>query len=219
MSRKVFPKAFVTGCDESQEWMLTWFMKNFRYHSHETKIIFADFGISDSMKRIVDASDIFCGRMEMIPKNPNHRTWFMKPEAMWFAPAEKMVWLDLDIEVKANVDDIFDCLQPDKLNMVEDTPWTKRAGETWHNSGVVGVIHKPLILKKWAQECGRGNKGGDQETLHAMLNPITRIGAIHTLPKPYNVLRLDVDVDNYDGKIKLMHWTGPKGKDKIRSMM
>jgi phosphatidylethanolamine-binding protein (PEBP) family uncharacterized protein len=42
---------------------------------------------------------------------------------------------------------------------------------------------------------------------------------ISDLPREYNTLRLDL-IDNTAPKnIKIMHWTGKKGKDKIRSMM
>ena len=39
-----------------------------------------------------------------------------------------------------NIDEIFDLLEPQKLSMVEDKPWSWRRGHVWHNSGVVGFI-------------------------------------------------------------------------------
>ena len=35
----------------------------------------------------------------------------------------------------------------------------------------------------------------------------------------YNVLRLQIERDNYKGPIKMIHWTGPKGKKAIKEMM
>jgi hypothetical protein len=52
-----------------------------------------------------------------------------------------------------------------------------------------------------------------------MLNPITQLANINPLPNEYNVMRLQVEQDNYNGRIKIMHWTGEKGNDTIRSMM
>ena len=52
-----------------------------------------------------------------------------------------------------------------------------------------------------------------------MLNPITKIGAVNDLPNEYNVMRIQTENDDYQGKIKVMHWTGRKGKEKIRSML
>jgi hypothetical protein len=103
--------------------------------------------------------------------------------------------------------------------MVEDKPWTKRRQEIWHNSGVVGIIDKPIILHQWCQEVHDNPTVGDQEVLHSMLNPITKLSHIEDLPNEYNVLRLQVELDGYKGKKKIVHWTGAKGKDKIRSMM
>lgn len=218
MSRKVFPKAFLIGADKESQWMIKWFLRNYFKHNNETKFVFADFGLSESMKKFVSNHPHILGVMEM--ENSHDKSWFMKPETMWFAPVEKCIWLDIDIEVKDNIDGMFDLLVPDKLCMVEDKPWTARRGETWYNSGVVGFIHKPKVLREWALKTANKNHNqpGDQEVLHSMLNPITQLTYIHSLPNEYNVLRLQVENDNYKGPIKLLHWTGPKGKEKIRKM-
>jgi hypothetical protein len=125
----------------------------------------------------------------------------------------------MDCEIREDISGIFKLLEPKKLNMVEDKPWTKRRNEVWHNSGIVGFIDKPVILTQWAQQVKAKPEVGDQEVLHSMLNPITKIGAINDLPNEYNVMRIQTEIDNYNGKIKVMHWTGKKGKDKIRSML
>jgi hypothetical protein len=52
-----------------------------------------------------------------------------------------------------------------------------------------------------------------------MLNPITKIKYINDIPNEYNVLRLQTEVDGYGGVIRVMHWTGQKGKDKIKAML
>ena len=116
-------------------------------------------------------------------------------------------------------------LEPRKLAMVEDKPWTKRSGDLWHNSGVVGFIDKPIILHEWCKAIQSkkdvvavlGN--GDQEVLHSMLNPITKLTYIKDLPNEYNITRVQVDNDNYQGAKKIMHWTGELGKIRIRSMI
>ena len=105
------------------------------------------------------------------------------------------------------------------LNMVEDKPWTMRGQELWHNSGVVGFIDKPTILYDWAKAIRDNPVQGDQEVLHLLLNPITKIKYINDIPNEYNVLRLQVETDGYAGAIKVMHWTGQKGKNKIKAML
>jgi hypothetical protein len=145
--------------------------------------------------------------------------WFKKPLSMLKCPAKKTVWIDTDCQVMDNIDDIFNLLEPNKLAMVEDKPWTWRRGHLWHNSGVVGFIDKPIILRQWVGATKKNSDQiGDQEVLDKLLSPITKISLIKDLPNEWNVLRLQLD-DGYVGKIRIMHWTGQKGKDKIRSML
>jgi len=222
MSRKVFPKAFLIGADKNSEWMIDWFLRNYFKHKNETPFVFADFGLSERKRKFVQNHPSILGVMEM--ENKHEKSWFLKPEAMWFAPIEKCVWLDIDLEVRDNIDDIFDHIVPDKLCMVEDKPWTKRRGEVWHNSGVVGFIHKPKVLREWALKTatGKHNQPGDQEVLHTMLNPIMKVAHIHSMPNMYNVLRIQVEdeyEDEYNGRIKMVHWTGPRGKEIIKSQI
>ena len=152
-------------------------------------------------------------------KTFDEKGWFKKPMSMIKSPSKKTVWIDLDCEIRDDIRDLFDILQPNKLNMVEDKPWTTRGQELWHNSGVVGFIDKPPILYQWAKAIRDNPVQGDQEVLHLMLNPITKIAHINDLPNEYNVLRLQTEVDGYGGAIRVMHWTGQKGKDKIKAML
>lgn len=214
MKSNKYDEAFITGCDEQHAWMIPWFIKNYRKYN-DTPIVFANFGLSDISYRIV--YDNFNAIIDM--SKIKEKGWFKKPRSMLYSPSVKTVWLDLDCEVLENIEDIFDKLERNKLNMVEDKPWSKRRGELWHNSGVVGFIDKPIILHQWCQEVHDEPNVGDQEVLHSMLNPITKLTYINDLPNEYNVLRLQLDHDGYKGKKKIIHWTGQKGKDRIRSMM
>lgn len=211
---KKYDKAFLTGCDEGHAWMIPWFLKNYKKHN-STPLIFADFGVSELTLSIVHEN--FHAVMDMT--KTEEQGWFKKPRAMLDSPSVKTVWLDMDCQVCENIDSIFDKLIPNKLSMVEDKPWSKRREEKWHNSGVVGIIDKPIILHQWCQQVQNNPVVGDQEVLHSMLNPITKLTYIEDLPNEYNVLRLQVELDGYAGKKKIVHWTGAKGKDKIRSMM
>ena len=50
---KKYKRAFLTGCDETTEWMLPWFVENYKKHN-DTPIVFANFGISDDMYSFVE---------------------------------------------------------------------------------------------------------------------------------------------------------------------
>ena len=211
---KKYDQAFLTGCDASCEWQLTWFIKNYKKYN-DTPIIFADFGVSELTRKIVDAN--FHAVIDMTKMM--EKGWFKKPRAMLLSPSTKTVWIDTDCQVLDDISPIFDVLEKDKLSMVEDKPWSERRGEVWHNSGVVGFIDKPVILHQWCQEVRDNPITGDQEVLHSLLNPITKIKYINNLPNEYNVLRIQVETDGYEGRKRIIHWTGRKGKNKIRSMI
>ena len=213
MSTKLYDKAFVTGCDSNNEWQLPWFFENYKKHN-DTPLVFADFGVSDieAVKPHVHAV-IDLTRIE-------EKGWFKKPKAIAHCPAQQKVWLDTDCEIRGNIGGIFELLKPNMLNMVEDKPWAKRRGGVQYNSGVVGVVGNPMILNMWAQWIKEGEAVGDQETLTANLNPITSIKYINPLPNEYNWLRLQIENDNEPATdARVVHWTGQKGNDRIRSMM
>jgi len=204
-------EVFITGCDYKTEWMLPWFFNNLRIHTTK-KILVFDFGMTEEMKRVFGSIDV-----PGIDKG-----WFKKPKAMIEASklADKVCWLDTDCQVMNSVDDIFDHLEPNKLGMVEDVPWSTRRQEKWHNSGVVAFQQRPNILDEWAVAVQENPMVGDQEVLHELVKQgMRRMIHITDLPRKYNTLRLDLQDGTEPKDIAIMHWTGPKGKDKIRSMM
>lgn len=213
---KEYDKAFITGCDKRTEWMLEWFVNNYKKHN-DAPMIFANFGVSDEMLEKIYQEKMFHAVVNL-SKAPEEG-WFKKPLAMYNCPAKDKIWLDTDCEIKANLDEMFDLLEPNKLSMVKDHPWTKRRGEVWHNSGVVGIIGKPKILQDWMIEIRNRPTVGDQETLHAMLNPILKIRYINELPHKYNVLRIDLIDGKETQDAAIIHWTGRKGKDHIKSLI
>ena len=211
---KLYDEAYVTGCDNTQEWMLPWFLKNFKKNNNKP-LIFANFGITDLTMQIVRENV----HAVMDLTNTEEKGWFKKPLSMLKSPSKKTVWIDTDCEVRENTDDIFDLIEPEKLLMAKDEPWIWRRGHLWHNSGVVGFQDKPVILYQWVKAVKQNPLDGDQEVLDKILSPITKIKYITDLPNKYNVLRLQLEKDGYGGEVKIAHWTGQKGKIKISEMV
>lgn len=214
-----FSNLFITGADYRTEWMLPWFIDNY-YQHNETPLRIIDFGLSEEMRtRFLDQTYVD------FASPASH--WFKKPSAMIEATkyADNVCWLDSDCEVRGDISDIFSHIQPNKLSMVEDQPWSTRRGETWHNSGVVAFKNVPVVLRHWSQEAtmmmeDRGPMYGDQDILHELVRPgINRMIHIHSMPKKYNTLRLDLLDNTAPAEIKIMHWTGKKGKEEIRNQM
>lgn len=213
-------KVFLTGCDSNTEWMLAWFLKNYKKHNN-TPIIFADFGVGPATRawayQVAGFDDIF------EPDKQIHEGWFYKPSAMYKASSryDAICWLDTDIQVLGDMSGIFDLLEDNKLGMIEDRSWSARRGEKWHNTGVVAMKGTPLIMHEWLSFVKQNKIRGDQEALHELLrvNPLKRIANVTDIPNKYNWLRLQL-LDGEDSSEKLaMHWTGQKGKEQIRKLM
>lgn len=200
-----YSKVFITGCDSKTRWMLPWWKENFYKHNPDAHV------------HVYDFDKAFVG----------DKGWFKKPRAMYEASkkARCVCWIDSDVEIKANIEDIFDYVEPNKLAMVEDQPWTTRRGERWHNSGVVAFQGTPKILTDWVTATAYVDQQsnpmyGDQDVLHEIVRQdMKRLIHITDLPKTYNTLRLDIGDGTIPKTIKMMHWTGPKGKEIIRSMI
>lgn len=203
MTNMKLSNTFITGYDKNTKWLLDWFLENHSKYS-DTQIITYDF---DEFKAPIQGM----------------KNWFKKPFAMLDAAKnyKKVCWIDLDCEILAPIDDIFKHTEPNRLGMVEDVPWTKRRGRKWHNSGVVVFEGKPKILEDWAFTVSMNTtEVGDQEVLHSMLkDDLQRMIHINDLPRDYNTLRIDLMDGTAPKNIKIMHWTGAKGKEVIRGKM
>ena len=177
MTNTKLSKLFITGCDNNTEWMLPWFVENFRKHNPTAELMIFDFGMQSSLYPELRKSH-----------RSQDKGWFKKPSAMVKATAfaENVCWLDTDCEVKTNIEDIFEHIQPNKLAMVEDVPWSKRRGEKWHNSGVVAFRGRPPILDTWVSEVAINPNQGDQEVLHLLVRQgMNRLIHINDLPRQY----------------------------------
>jgi hypothetical protein len=218
INMKSFDRLFITGCDSTTEWMLPWFLENFRKHNQTANIFVCNFGISDK------AYDEYCiladGIIDMTSSKLSG--WFKKPSSMVEAShyANYICWLDTDCEVRSSLQTVFEYCETNKLTMAVDQPWSTRRLETWHNSGVVAFKGRPSILDEWKQATETNPKEGDQEILHKVLgNELRRMIHINDLPKTYNTLRLDLIDNTAPRDIKVMHWTGHKGKAHIRGLI
>ncbi len=200
MTNTKLSRLFISACDSKTDWMKDWFCENFYKHNPDANLHMYNFDKSFT----------------------NSYGWFKKPEAMADAlrKADSICWLDIDCEILGNIESIWNHVQPNKLCMVEDKPWSAREGVQWHNSGVVAMLRTPSILNEWRSACLRTKYNGDQEVLHALLiHPLKRLTHIQTLPNKYNVLRLQ-HIDKTVPKDPLIyHWTGYKGKDHIKDLI
>ena len=225
-------KYIITGCDKNTEWQLPWFVKNFRENATKglrdknIKLIIADFGMTTDayMMAQIDADYVV---------DVNSNGWFSKVETMWKMKhmfEGQFCWIDTDCQIMRDPSGIFDFIEPEKLTMVVDHPWTENGSPwtpqgnsgPWYNSGVVAFEGRPLILENWYSEVKTKDKHrGDQEALYWLLNlnPMHRAMYISEAPHRYNTLRLDMLQNRVPNNPVILHWTGQKGNDEIRAMM
>ena len=212
-----FDKCFFFFFYKITEWMLLWFATGFKKHNPDAKLSLADFGMTDTMLKWAADSKLFhsIGQMD----TATAKGWFMKPGSMLGSPYKYTCWIDTDVEVLGDMTEIFKLVKSNKLLMAVDNPWTKRFGVKTHNSGVVAFMNKPQILNAWAEACVTSQERGDQETLHAMTDPLQKAVHIEDMPTKFNYLRIDFLDKNSVSDVRAIHWTGNKGKDKIRELM
>ena len=214
MSEVNLSKAVLVGSDANTEWMLPWFVENFKKHN-DTHLSIVDFGMTEEAQKWCETNVDSLGDMRV--ETPH--AWFLKPFAMANSPFKKTIWLEMDFEILGDVSPIFSKMVPDKLSMVVDRPWSKRFNTTMYNSGVVAFEGRPKILELWCERIKSKPGRGDQETLHEMLDPLQQMMYINEIENKWNVLRLQHIEGPKVNDTVVNHWTGMKGKEYIRSLM
>lgn len=197
----------VTGCDNKYEWMLPWWHKCIT-KTNTYPIAFADFGLSPQMRNWCAAH----GTLIDLNGSLRKRNWFKKPFAVLNAPFKNIIWMDSDCEVRKSLAPLFEFSTSFGVTLDPHTPWVKTKGAV--ASGVVVTYHGNPLVVDWANACLRDSAlRGDQEVLNSIL--VNQRDKISIMPATYQWLRLDGENSN----AIIMHWTGSKGKAKIKQFM
>ncbi len=208
-------EGIIAGCDRNQEHLLDWWWKH--YTAYNTyPVAFADFGMSETGLAWCRAKgscfpvprvDL---KLKEIPKEKQElweehygdgiwfcrEIWFRKPLALLRSPFPLSIWIDLDCEVRGNLEPLFQylhrgadlCLRKEK-DAVQKTQLKKgfiEPGEINYNAGVIAFRQGADILLHWAEEIRSRN---DQYVFdqHALARALrlhqTRFAA---LPPIYN---------------------------------
>jgi hypothetical protein len=201
-------RAVIVGADAEQAWMLDWWYGNYIKHN-KYPIIFADFGLHPSHVEWCKKRGTVLGLR--IPSNI--RGWFKKPFAIFQSGIDIALWIDVDCEIRANVEPIFNFITYGKVAMAPDKHNRWCVNETPLNSGVIGAWPSShALIGKWADRCRRPNKRGDQEIFNDMVSEWG--DSVLQMPQQFNRLRLDGDSPD----ALIMHWTGPAGKAHIKKV-
>ena len=206
-------KCFITGADAQLQDLLPWWIENIRRHDKETHIVVADFGMSKQWHEWTTKN---VNKVIKYPKHNKH-SWFWKPHTMIVAPYEYKCWIDLDCEVLQNITDIFDYVDGSNMGLTAD-PCRRREADNrdWLATGVNVVKGQPNILKMWVENCKESWLRGDQEVLHDILKEKKYMQDIVVMPMEYQWLRILLAQGKDHANKKIVHWTGPVGKQIIR---
>lgn len=226
----------MVGADLTQEWLLPWWWSHYqKYNSFP--VVFVDFGMSFEQKewckkrgelfplRIfgdfikekeeIDPAIVYqfedeCGKYCWDCR----MAWFKKPFACLQTPFRRTLWIDLDCEIRAPLQPLFDYANPSPgLAMVKDQ-CASLVDYRMYNSGVI-AFRKTDIPIQWVRYCIEKNHllRGDQEVFSYMLAK-EKI-SITEIPANYNWSRM---IEKDDG-VLILHWHGPHGKTAIRNMI
>ena len=202
--------SWVVGVDSNMEDLLPWWYKNIKKWAPDPDITICDFGMTPWGKTIAkDYADTF------LEYTIHERyAWFYKPRALLDTPYEYRCWVDIDCEVMAPIDDIFDYPTDDKIALTHDKV---RGDEWWWATGVNVAKGSPKILRDWAYITEHSQMRGDQEVLFQMIvDDYSYHEMIVEMPIEYQWLRIQLVNGEDSPNKKIVHWTGPTGKAHIR---
>lgn len=192
----------VTGADASQQDLIPFWYESLRQWNPTVPVVFADFGMSE-------AAVEWCrrrGEVRQVPVRTFRNPWFSKPLAILLAGHERIVWLDADMEVRADVSPLWGELFPmSGFGVTHDGTPPGKNPPGYINSGLVVVASGLQLVPVWARACFTTHLRGDQEVLYAL-------GARANLPQTYNHVR------QLPGReqAKIVHWWGAEGKAALR---
>lgn len=219
------PKGVITGSCRALEWMLPWWWMHYRMHC-EYPVTFFDFGLTDMARQWCEkrgqlkmVSDIALAPIsdEMARHWSARKTedihtarqaWFKKPFACLNTPYEETLWIDLDCQVRKNLEPLFSYYEKG-FSAVK---------EREYNTGVMAFKKDVPLLQEWADACvtHNGSFRGDQDLLAHLQQTIS------PLPQAYNhVIQFVPETGEFteaNPEDFILHWVG-LGKIFIRNEM
>lgn len=212
----------VVGCDERQEWLLSWWWEQLRQHDAHP-VAFFDFGLSKEAKKWCrQRGKLFSlaeqKEGEALSKSWEERygknlhlsrpAWFKKPLACLHSPWKQSVWLDLDCEVRRPIDLLF---QAPSIALAKDLSSPGREYTTY-NSGVIAFPKNCPVIREWARRSLQNTElfCGDQDLLSHVIFDTNAV--IHELRAQYNwPAALEAD-----SSVVIRHYVGEMGKMALR---
>jgi hypothetical protein len=221
-------RGVIIGVDDNQAWMLKWWWDKYREHN-SLPVLFADFGLTKKHRNWCEER----GYLSPLITLEGH-PWFRKPFGCLATCFQQTIWLDTDVEVRRNVEPLFEYAADNSIGITFDRGSPKQWAEALptdcrlFNSGVIAYNHGDIVFNKWALmvmimcpfepiEKKLKIPTGDQEVLALSIRQYGQ-GRVKEMPKEEVRLRREPDRILY-GDCLVKHWTGPHGKDEIKKRL
>ena len=206
-------QGIVVGCAPMHEDLIEWWVTNYlKYNDYP--LAFADFGLSQKGKdlcskygKVINMTDV------------DVEGWFRKPFAILRAPFKKIIWFDVDVEIKGNLQILFPYANDGKVGAGIDSynaPCFRthlKGDQILLDSGIIITEYGNPMIKKWAERIAGACKGMYQGD-HEVLSEVLYDNGFPFNPLPKHLHRMRLDGCTCDAL--LFHWTGPHGKEHIR---
>ena len=202
----------ITGVDHSHEDLLEWWLKNvYKHHNYNVEVGVMDFGMSPALRgRLEDNYPATFSR----PFNGTKARkigWFYKVQAVMDCPSKSVCWLDVDCEILTDISDVYNLVPSGMIGLTRD--WVRG---NWWATGVIVVNDRPSLLEHWDRRLNADDGiRGDQEALYELVGNKEH-EQIQELPQDYQWLRISLNKGKDSPTKKVIHWTGPRGKEHIR---
>lgn len=225
-------KGVILAADAKQEWLLPWWWRHFSATNPHLPITFFDLGLSGSAKAwckkkgsllsftppkglVIDTASVSEEKKAEWSKfypgdfTASRNAWFFKPFIFQKSPYDHSLWLDVDCEVRENLDPLFKPIEEGfHLAIV------KFAHEQWvaYNSGVVAFSKQGPHLDLWVENTHRYHQDylGDENILLKTVQDYNL--PIAFFPSRYNWPSL---IDEKGDPPAIVHHLGEKGKQKL----
>ena len=206
----------MVGVAPVHEDIIPWWIQNYKAHNNYP-LVFADFGLTEKGKKLCKEH----GQLIDMGDLDNVQGWFRKPFAILRAPFKKILWFDVDVEIRGDIGKLFDYACDGKIGAGHDSyepasfrRYMKKEAKLW-DSGVLAIEHKNLLVETWCERIMVAPEDfyvGDHEVLSLVLWDNNM--PLNEIPKNVHRMRTEGDVSG----LLTMHWTGPAGKKWIRKM-
>ena len=202
----------ITGVDHSHEDLLEWWLKNvYKHHNYNVEVGVMDFGMSPALRGRLE--DNYPAKFSRPFNGTKARKigWFYKVQAVMDCPSKSVCWLDVDCEILTDISDVYNLVPPGMIGLTRD--WVRG---NWWATGVIVVNDRPSLLEHWDRRLNADDGiRGDQEALYELVGNKEH-EQIQELPQDYQWLRISLNKGKDSPTKKVIHWTGPRGKQFIR---